>query len=444
MDKLLAQITELKKETEKLTPFNPEFEQKFWWKFRLEFNYNSNHLEGNTLTYGHTQILLKSGDVIGKYNMRELQEMKAHDLALKNVREAAEDKEFTLTQKFIKEINEIILVEPFYNDAITEDGRKTKKLITPGQYKSTPNSVLMANGEMFFYPSPKETPALMTDLVDWYEKESDEKKLHPVQIAALFHYKFVRIHPFDDSNGRTARLLMNYISLKNGYAPLVIESADKKNYLRALNEADAGNVDAFVDYVLSHSLKWQAIFLKAMKGEKIQEHDDFDKQVAILKKQNLKQFTKQRFEIIKVTELFNESILPLFRNIYEKIQKLDEFYNDKKVFFGLKSDIHPLAETEQLKSLFETHVLMRIQPSSELNLIYKHEELNITKENGVDYSNIVSVKFQNYTYEISMNNHVKLKEKSYAEFLTEDEIRDITSAIAQGEFNFITEKKGVV
>ena len=313
MADILKQIDSLKKEADQLQPVKPELEKVFWEKFRLEFNYNSNHMEGNTLTYGHTQILLKSGDVVGKYNIRELQEMKAHDLALKIISESADDSEFSLSQKFIKEINETILVEPYYNDAITQDGKPTQKLIIPGEYKKTPNSVRLSNGEMFNYPSPEETPALMGDLIDWYEKETKSKELHPVHIAALFHYKLVRIHPFDDSNGRTSRLLMNYVLLKHGFAPLVIESTDKKNYLIALNEADAGDIQAFVDYIGKLGLRWHELYLKALKGEKIEQEGDFEKEVEILKK-NLTHKQKITQKISKQTILttFDNSLLKLF------------------------------------------------------------------------------------------------------------------------------------
>jgi Fic family protein len=313
---ILQQIDSLKQETDSLPTKKTELERIFWDKFRLEFNYNSNHMEGNTLTYGHTQILLKSGDVVGKYNIRELQEMKAHDLALKNIRQAADDPEFRLSQKFIKEINQLILVEPFYSEAITPEGKPTQKRIVPGEYKKTPNSVRLSNGEMYFYASPEETPALMSDLIDWYQKETETKELHPVEIAALFHYKIVRIHPFDDSNGRTARLLMNYILLKNGFSPLVIESNDKKNYLIALQEADAGDKEAFVLYISNIGLRWQRKYTRASKGEKIEEDGDLDKEIDLLKKRLSKnKGPKLEISADTVQNTMHQSIIPLIKSV---------------------------------------------------------------------------------------------------------------------------------
>ena len=95
-----------------------------------------------------------------------------------------------------------------------------------GDYKKFPNSVRLANGEIFDYATPSETPSLMGELVDWVRSEENKRNLHPIELAAQLHYKFVRIHPFDDGNGRLSRLLMNYILLKNDLPPVIIRSDD--------------------------------------------------------------------------------------------------------------------------------------------------------------------------------------------------------------------------
>jgi Fic family protein len=435
LNQILLQIDSLKKEAEGLQPVKPELEKIFWDKFRLEFNYNSNHLEGNTLTYGHTQILLKSGDVVGKYNIRELQEMKAHDLALKIIRESSDDPEFHLSQKFIKEINQLILVEPFYNEAITQDGKSTQKLITPGEYKKTPNSVLLPNGEMYFYPSPEETPALMSDLIDWYEKEKDAKELHPVQIAALFHYKIVRIHPFDDSNGRTARLLANYIFLKNGFAPQVIESKDKKNYLRALNEADAGDLNAFIDYIINIQLRWQELFLRALKGEKIEQPEDFEKEVEILKKSlKDKQKATQRISEEVVLSLFKNSVLKLLESVVAKLSLFNSFSHSIIIRFGLDKNYLPIVSSDfsgNITSLF-LNDKDKLTNGGTIDLQYVLKGVT-TKENKiVDLYSEISVRLKEYTFYIETEqNSNPIFEKKYGEGLSASEIEEIALLIGK-------------
>src|SRR5690554_8215102 len=79
---------------------------------------------------------------------------------------------------------------------------------------------------------------MMGDLVNWYNGAEKENNLHPVELASLFHYRFIRIHPFQDGNGRIARLLVNYILLKHGYPMIIVPSKDKEKYLDSLNKSD--------------------------------------------------------------------------------------------------------------------------------------------------------------------------------------------------------------
>ena len=249
MKGLIEHIELLKRAFQQLQPLPAADQQRLDKKFRLEWNYNSNHIEGNTLTYVETELLLIFDQTKGNHEFREYEEMKGHDVALKLITDLALDKERDLTEKFIRELNEVLLVRPFYKEAITPDGQATRRLIEIGGYKSLPNSVRLQNGEIFNYASPNETPALMNDLLNWYQGVSTDATLHAVEVAAELHYKFVCIHPFDDGNGRIARLLMNYHLLKKNYPPVIIKSADKKKYLFALHEADTGNIAALKEYI---------------------------------------------------------------------------------------------------------------------------------------------------------------------------------------------------
>lgn len=104
---------------------------------------------------------------------------------------------------------------------------QTSYVIHAGQYKTRPNSVITRYGDRFEYASPEETPGLMGDLVDWYNAAEKEGKLSPVELAALFHYRYIRIHPFEDGNGRIARLMVNYILTRHDYPMIVVRSRKK-------------------------------------------------------------------------------------------------------------------------------------------------------------------------------------------------------------------------
>ena len=221
-----------------LQPLNENDQLKLSRRFTIDFNYNSNHIEGNTLTYGQTEILLLFGKVIGEANVKDVQDMTASNVTLKMMSEEAYIKDTPLTVNFIRTLHHILLREDYTVYKQLRNGQQTSYVIHAGQYKTRPNSVITRYGDRFEYASPEETPALRTDLVDWYNMAESEGKLSPVELAALFHYRYIRIHPFEDGNGRIARLLVNYILARHGYPMIVVRSRNKSDYLEALHAAD--------------------------------------------------------------------------------------------------------------------------------------------------------------------------------------------------------------
>ena len=147
-------------------------------------------------------------------------------------------KEMPLTQNFIRTLHKTLLREDYTVYRNLPGGQQTSYVIHAGQYKTRPNSVITRYGDRFEYASPEETPGLMTDLVDWYNKAEHEGKLSPVELAALFHYRYIRIHPFEDGNGRIARLMVNFILMRHDYPMIVVRSRKKSEYLEALHQAD--------------------------------------------------------------------------------------------------------------------------------------------------------------------------------------------------------------
>lgn len=222
----------------KLQPLSEDDKQKLSRRFTLDFNYNSNHIEGNTLTYGQTEILLLLGKVIGEATVKDVQDMAASNVALNMMKEESLVKAMPLTQNFIRTLHQTLLREDYTVYRNLPGGVQTSYTIHAGQYKTRPNSVITRYGDRFEYASPEETPALMSDLVDWYNQAEAEGKLSPVELAALFHYRYIRIHPFEDGNGRIARLIANFILARHDYPMIVVRSRNKDKYLEALHLAD--------------------------------------------------------------------------------------------------------------------------------------------------------------------------------------------------------------
>ena len=221
-----------------IQPLSEKDRERLSRRFTIDFSYNSNHLEGNTLTYGQTEILLLFGKVIGEADVRDVQEMTASNVGLRMMTEEAAVKEIPLTQNFIRTLHKTLLREDYTVYRNLQGGIQTSYVIHAGQYKSRPNSVITRYGDRFEYASPEETPGLMADLVDWYNAAEREGKLSPVELAALFHYRYIRIHPFEDGNGRIARLMVNYILTRHNYPMIVVRSRKKSDYLESLHQAD--------------------------------------------------------------------------------------------------------------------------------------------------------------------------------------------------------------
>ncbi len=216
-----------------------EYEQRMLSvRFTVEYNYNSNHLEGNTLTYGQTELLLLFGKVSGEGHLKDFNDMKASEVSVRMMQEKAGNKQEPLTQNFIRTLHHTLLREDYTQYRSLPNGVQTSYVIHAGQYKTRPNSVITRYGDRFEYASPEETPSLMTDLVDWYNEEEQKGALSPVELAALFHYRYIRIHPFEDGNGRIARLMVNYVLSRHGWPMIVVRSRKKQEYLEALHKTD--------------------------------------------------------------------------------------------------------------------------------------------------------------------------------------------------------------
>jgi len=291
----MDKIATLYNEWQSLQPMKESDQTRLDQKFMLEFNYNSNHIEGNTLTYGQTEMLLMFGKVVESANMKDLEEMKASNVGLKMIKEMALDKEQPLTEYFIRTLHQTLLREDYTVYRQLPDGTNTSYVVHAGQYKTRPNSVITATGERFEYASPEETPALMTDLIQWYNEAEAKGDLSPIELASLFHYRYIRIHPFEDGNGRVSRLLVNYILYRHGYPMIVVKSADKDNYLTALNlcdvmvgpvpsdgaHAEIEQITPFVEYLSKCLESALNISIKAAKSENIEDADDWRKSLKL-------------------------------------------------------------------------------------------------------------------------------------------------------------------
>lgn len=184
-------------------------------RFTINFTYESNAIEGNSLTLKDVTLILEENIVPKNKDLREVYETKntkeAHELLFKN--------KIKITIKDMIKIHSILV-----KDAGVQFG-----------FKKLPNYLVMRNLKT---TSPEKVEEEIRKVISWYE--FNRKKVHPLRLAAEFHAKFEKIHPFEDGNGRTGRVLLNAILLENNYPPLIIRKTSRVAYFSSLEAFDKG------------------------------------------------------------------------------------------------------------------------------------------------------------------------------------------------------------
>lgn len=421
--KNIEQSIQLKQELDTLRPLKKADELRIMQKFRLDWNYHSNNLEGNTLTYGETKALILFGITAQGKPLKDHFEITGHDEAIKWLIEIVEEKR-PITENFIRELHQLILKESYEVDAITPEGHPTKKTVNVGVYKKTPNHVKTKTGEIFRFATPEETPAMMMDLLGWYDLKIKEQTVNPILLAAEFHYKYIRIHPFDDGNGRTARILMNFILMQFGYPPVIIKTEDKENYFSALRQADAGILEPFLEYIaqnLNHSLE---IMIKGAKGESIEEPDDLEKEIALLG-QKLKT-VGNHIGIVKSDEnvelIYRESIVTLEREFKKKGELFEKFYLKNSFHFYMNNR----ASEGIGKMLIDTGRAKLPRGLNSMAFVYKYKGLSQIGLSDFTYNSRIKIEFSLPKYSVSTLDTTI--DKLYGTQLTDDEIAAIVNA----------------
>jgi Fic family protein len=195
----------------------------------IEWIYNSNAIEGSTVTLQETRLILETGLTIGGKSLREHFEVINHREAIQYVEELIQNTE-PITAFHVRQIHKLILTH--IDDENAGSYRKTQVRIA---------------GASFTPPESWQITSLMAEWSDWVARA--EGTLHPVILAAQAHYRLVAIHPFVDGNGRTARLVMNLLLMRRGYPPTVILRANRRQYYSVLAKADSGKTDALENFV---------------------------------------------------------------------------------------------------------------------------------------------------------------------------------------------------
>lgn len=255
-EKVLQEIDTLRDHIDKRKHLAPQLWSTIQAKLRIDWTYDSNALEGSTLTYGETLFFLNEGLTVEGKPFKDFLDAKNHAEAIDYLYDIIQKKR-PISQGLIKELNRLLLSGVNFTEALNEFGQKVKKPATPGRYKRLPNHVIQPDGSIHRYTEPLHVVDEMEHLCEWLEQHSDNA--HPVICGAVAHYNMVRIHPFDDGNGRGARLLMNLLLIQKGYPPAIVRMAKRRVYLNALATADQGDLVPFVQFIAESLLETQKL-----------------------------------------------------------------------------------------------------------------------------------------------------------------------------------------
>lgn len=241
LDQAIYQRIEAKKRRlDKLRPLPKSLVNRLREQVIIEWTYNSNAIEGTSLSLRETELVIEHGLTIKGKSLKEHFEAINHKEAILFLENLVERGKFKLNQLLIRQIHQLILKQIDNDNA--------------GKYREVEVKI---TGSRFVPPSPTIVPIKMRQFEQWLTERANQKYL--VDYAALAHFKLVDIHPFIDGNGRTARLLMNLVLMNRGYPPTVILKTDRQKYYQTLDLAHRGELKPFVDFIgrsIERSLTW--------------------------------------------------------------------------------------------------------------------------------------------------------------------------------------------
>lgn len=288
-----------------LRPINVTLLNKIRDNFQIEMTYNSNAIEGNTLTRKETFWVISEGLTIKGKSLKEHLEARGHNEALNFLYELIEkNKKNTISEHLIKQAHTLVVEKA--DSEIAGIYRKGDVFIS---------------GSDYIPPSGFKVPSKMDELIKWIKKEINN--YHIIELSAILHHKLVAIHPFWDGNGRTARIIMNILIMNAGYPMAIILKNDRQRYYRVLAEADKGDYKNLCEFLAQSTIRSLNIYLNTLKPSQKKE----DKLLSLAE---LSKYCNYSSAYLKKLALSNK---------LEAVKKGRNWYSSKKAVEDYKKSI---------------------------------------------------------------------------------------------------------
>jgi len=238
-EKQIKELEEIKQKYKSYKKMLPEVWQKYYEWFLTQFTYNTSAIEGSTVTLRETSMILFDKITPPGKTLREIREIENHKKAFDFILSYKKD----VNKNFVCRIHKILSI-----DILSKDNC--------GKFRKV--QVFIRGVKDFIPPKPQFVEKEFKELMNWYNK--NKKKYHPLIVASYMHTTFESIHPFVDFNGRTGRLLLNFILIKNEFPAIDIKNKDRIKYYNALQKAQKGNLKPFVNLVLKYLKEMKSLF----------------------------------------------------------------------------------------------------------------------------------------------------------------------------------------
>ena len=396
--------------------FDPEVLKKINYKFRLDWNYHSNAMEGNSLTKEETRSVMVNNVTVEGKPLKDVLEIKGHDQVINDILKIGKG-ELNLSEKRIKDIHKAIIHE--------DSPAKQQKI---GQWKTENNHLINYKDEKFDFLGFSEVPQAMHELMNWLNAQTEQLKtgkgkLHPALIAFEFHLQYLTIHPFYDGNGRTARILTNLILISFGYPPVIIKTEEKQTYYRYLADVQGygGDPELYYEFMCKLLIHSQELILKAIHGENIEDPDDLDKGLKLLKRKLLISPDEIQKSGEVMEKLWEESFEYLIKEFLILQNKFKGFFENPSVIMtaSVRTSSIPkqISTLTQRKEIFSNH--NNAMGINSFHLIANF--YGFRKYNNVSSQLAVIVSFSNIEYKIDNHRGLQII-KNYSEPFTNDEI----------------------
>ena len=437
---ILTRIDLLKAILDSSRPLSEGQAGKLDQKLRLDWNYHSNSIEGNTLSENETRSFILYGITAKGKHIREYIEMRGHNDALKLLSEIVE-KEQPITEKIIKKLHRIILVEPYTDDEAE---------INPGVYKTVPNYLYTSQMERIDFLPPEEVATALNELVNWLNNHIDIPKrkkkqydLHPILVAAAFQVRFIQIHPFGDGNGRMARILSNLILMQFGYTPAIIRLESRDSYYRLLNLSSLEDPLPLAQMIAEETMKTLQLAVDASKGLPLEEPEDLDKAMSLLKSKvdalGVSENVQQRTPAL-VLKVLKEAFIPILFEYDRQWARLRDLFEE--TISQIRADHGNKQEYEWLPD--EIEGFWRSYNSKHIDFIQFEiflKKLRVLLPTIEHFKLGFQIQFDEYEYRLVHDvPEKKIVSYLYGSIIDEKELLDITKVVVKSFVELLSQR----